>query len=254
MISRNSLGCNDNPDAVQLASAFKKLLVCHPLLTSLGSNNLTNATGILTISSNKNIQPKPPVVEIQEIELELDYEVVMLAELEAAEPYEQHLWAYIALCVEEKFVENTKNHIYKCNECAGILLSENDKINDEFLAMKDRVVGKIQQPSASTLKIIIFCNAVIKMHSEEYQSSNSIKVIKKNISSNIDIGDLFNDDDFTHRNHEESAQRHKKEFIELIVETHMKLKSYRICKKITDEERGELIRHRKKREVIVRGQ
>lgn len=155
-------------------------------------------------------------------------------------------WACVALCVEEKFIKNTKSHKYKCNECANILLSGNNKINDELLAMKDREAGKIQQPSASTLKIIIFGNAVMKMYSEEHHSKNSVNVICKSITKNIDIDDLYNDEDFSHNEYEESSQHHKEKFISLIVETYMSLKSYKICKKVTDEEVGELIRHRKK--------
>lgn len=248
------MGCNDNPNAVEFASAFKKLLVCNPLMTSVDANVITNATGILTVSSRKMNRPLPPVVENQILELEIDYEVVMITEIEEADPYEKHMWAYVALCVEEKFIKNTESHKYKCNECADILLSGNSKINDELLAMKDREVGKIQQPSASTVKIIIFGNAVMRMYSEEHHSKNSVNVICKSITKNINIDDLYNDADFSHNKHEESAQHHKEEFISLVVETYLALKSHKICKKITEAEVGELVRHRKKRAVIVRGQ
>lgn len=40
IISRNSLGSNDNPDPVEFQRAFKKLLICHPLLTSVDDNVL----------------------------------------------------------------------------------------------------------------------------------------------------------------------------------------------------------------------
>lgn len=257
--SRNSLGSNDNPSAVEFASAFKKLLVCHPLITSVDHNVLTNATGILTVSSHKKKQPLQPLVQIIEneelvLELEMDYEIVMITEIEDADPYERHISAYIALCVEENFIKNTKSHKFKCNECADILLSGNDKINDELLAMKNRDVAKIQQPSASTLKVIIFCNAVMKMYSKEHHSKNSFNVIFESIIKNIDMDDPYNDGDFSHRGHEESAQHHKEDFIKLIVETYMALKSHKICNKITEQEQGELIRQRRKRAVILSGQ
>lgn len=252
------MGRNDNPNAVEFSSAFKKLLVCHPLVTSVDHNVLTNATGILTVSSHQKNRKLPPVVENQvlelELELELDYDSTMIKEIEAAGPYEQHMWAYAALCVEEKFIQNTKSHKYKCNECADIILSGNDKINDELLAMKDRNVGQIQQPSNSTLRIIIFGNAVMKIYSEEHQSGNSVNGIYKSIIKDIDIDDLYNDFDFSHHNHEESAQHHKVEFINLVVETYMTSKSHKICKKITDAQQGRLIRYNRKRAVILAGQ
>lgn len=255
--SRNSLGRNDNPNAVEFSSAFKKLIVCHPLTTSVDHNTITDATKILTVSSRKKNQPLPPVVENQVLELEIDYEFVMLTEIEESDRYEQHMCAYVALCVERNFIKNTKSHKYKCNECANLLLSENDKIYDELLAMKDeKEAGQIQQPSASTLKIIIFGNAVMKMYSnEEHHSINSMKVICKTITKNIDMNDLYKSDDFLHRELEESeAFHHKEEFVNFIIETFLALKSHKICKKKTDEEKGELIRFRKKREVILRGQ
>lgn len=48
---RNGLGRNDNPNVSQFSSTFRKLLVCHPLTTSLGQNVISNATGILTKSA-----------------------------------------------------------------------------------------------------------------------------------------------------------------------------------------------------------
>lgn len=255
--SRNSLGRNDNPNAGEFSSAFKKLLVCHPLLTSVDHNVITNATGMLTVSSNTKTQPLPPIVENQAevLELELVYEDIMLCEIEAADPYKQHMYAYIALCVEEKFVEKTRSRKHKCNECANILLFGNDKINDELLALKDKEVGQIQQPSASTLKIIIFGNAVMKIYSEEFHSRNNINVMRNAIFKNIDINDLYTDADFSHLLHDEPGVLcHKEEFINLLIETYLTLKSHKICKKITDEEKGELIRFNKKRHYILAGQ
>lgn len=238
------MGCNDNPNAVEFESATKKLLICHPLITSVDHNVITNATRILTVSSCKKNQSLPPVVEEQVLKLELDYEFEMLTEIEEADLYGHHLWAFIALCVEENFIKNTKSHKYKCEKCADILSSGNDKINDELLAMKDKDVGQIQQPSWSTLKIVIFGNAVMKMYSDRSdRSKNSVNVICKNITKNIDVDDLFKDYDFS--NHEnEDAAHHKEEFVSLIVQTYIALKSHKICKKISDEEKGENVRHR----------
>lgn len=254
--SRNCLGRNDNPNPVEFASAFKKLLVCHPLTTSVGHNVLTNATGILTVSSYKKNRTLPQVVENQLMEIEVDYDITMITEIEASDPYEQHMWAYAALCVEEKFIKNSKSHKYKCDECGGILLSGNDKINDELLAMKDRDVGQIQQPSQSTLRVIIFSNAIMKIYSIEHQSGiqYSVDSIYKSVIKNIDIDDLYNDCDFSHRGYEEFPHHHKVEFINLIVQTFMTFKSHKICRKITEAQQGELIRYERKRAVILRGQ
>lgn len=224
-------------------------------MTSVDQNTITNATGILTASSDRKKRIIPSVGQNesvhfdQELDLEVDYESIMLTELEGAEPYEQHMCAYIALCVEEKFIQNTKSHKYKCTECAEISLSGDEKINDELLAMKNGNDGQAQQPSASTLKIIIFSNAFIKMNPEE-RPTNSFKFLGETISKNIDINDLFNSSphfDF-------SSFDHKKEFIHLLIKTYLNLRAKNLGKKVSEEERGALIRYNNKRAYIESGQ
>lgn len=222
-------------------------------MTSVDHNVITNATGILTVSSKMKNKSKPSVVVNQPdvLELELDYDITMLGEIESAEPYEQHMCAYIALCVEDKYIQNTKQHKNKCTECANILLASNDKINDELLAMKD---GQIQ-PSASTLKIVIFCNAVMKLYSANHNGGNSFNAILNTVFKNINIDDLYDESDFSH--HEQNVSvliNHKPEFIKELIKTHMILKSHKIGRKITDEDKGELIRYNKKRDYILAGQ
>lgn len=110
---------------------------CAILITSIGSNVVTNATGILTISSRS--QKRLPQLEpnqAEPLELDINYEELMVEEFVIIEPYEQHLCAYLALCTEMKFLQNAKANKYKCMECAMVLFNENEKINDEFLAMK----------------------------------------------------------------------------------------------------------------------
>lgn len=252
---RNSLGRNDNPNAIEFRTPFKRLYVCHPLMTSVDQNTITNATGILTVSSDRKNRTMPSVASNgsgyfhQELDLEIDYECTMLTELEEAEPYEQHMCAYIALCVEEKFIQNTKNHKYKCTECAEALLSETEKINDDLLAMKCGKDGRAQQPSASTLKIIIFCNAVIKMNSQE-RPTNSFSYLSETILKTIDVDDLFNK--FLH--FKLSSYDHRVEFIHLLIKTYLNLKAKNLGKKISEEERGRLIRYNNKRNTINAGQ
>lgn len=168
---RNRLGRNDNPSTVEFQSAFKKLFVCHPLLTSVGHNVISNATGILTASSrskNKLLTLTPQAqdvgIEFELVnEMELGYEHTMMNEIESMDPYEQHMCAYLALCIEEEFLKNTINqHRYGCKRCVDVLSDADNKINDEFLAMKGE---ESKQPSTSTLKIVIFSNAVMKIYS-----------------------------------------------------------------------------------------
>lgn len=222
-------------------------------MTSVDHNVITNATGILTVSckSKKKSLPLPILDQAFELHLEINYEDIMLGEIENMEPYEQHVCAYIALCIEEKFLQTIKQSKYKCKKCAEVLMSSGDKINDELLRMKD---GS-KQPSSSTLKIVIFANAVMKMYSNERFQGNSFDAVWRTICENMDIDDVFQR--FYLVEHEEEVYTeigHKSEFISQLIKTYMTLKSQNIGKKITAEERGALIRHKKKRDYILAGQ
>lgn len=231
--SRNSVGRNDNPNATEFASAFKKLLVCHPIITSVDHNVITNATGILTVSSQHTPKSNSKIATQNQFEslgldfeLEICYETVMMNEIEMMEPYEQHMCAFIALCIEEKFLENTCRHKNKCGICAHVLLASNERIQDELLAMKVTNAEKNTQPSSSSLKIVIFANAIMKMIFEENQQGNSSHAVCALIMENIDINDLYEDFDLIHKEQDEpNPYLHKSEFIQLLIETYMTMKS-----------------------------
>lgn len=225
-------------------------------MTSRDHNVITNATGILTVSSKNPSKPHTlPAPNQLEIELELCYEAVMMGELEMMDAYESHLCAYIALCVEEKFIQNTNQHKQKCMECAHVLLDANDRINDELLCMKPTTAEKFTQPSASTLKLTVFSNAILKMVYVENQQGNDVNEVRQTILENIDINDLYSEFDLKHIEQKAPVSyEHKQEFINLLLKTFLTMKSHKIGKKISDEERGKLIRYKKKRAVILKGQ
>lgn len=70
---RNCQGRNTNPSTVEFRSAFRKLLVCHPLVTSVDHNVITNATGILTVSSKNPNRVRPVIEPAHEYELDTDH-------------------------------------------------------------------------------------------------------------------------------------------------------------------------------------
>lgn len=256
---RNSLGRNDNPNAIEFQSAFKKLLICHPATTSMDHNVISNATGILTVSSKGTDRSLPVESQAQdqdqvefEQELEISYEVVMLDEIDGMDPYAQHVCAYIALCVEEEIVQKIKQHKFKCTSCEFVLSAAQDKINDGLLAMK---CEKSKQPSASTLKIVIFCNAVLKMFSAKCYQGSNFNCVWMTLCENVDIDDLYRDFAVIHSGEDESTSiGHKKEFISELIKIYMSMKSRKIGNKITEEQRGELLRFRKKRHYLLAGQ
>lgn len=95
--------------------------MCHPITTSVDHNSITNATSILTTSSShRKIHNKNnfACAQIQEYELEIDYDQLMLEKIITMDSYEQHLCAYLALCIEQQLIQNIKRNLYKCSECA----------------------------------------------------------------------------------------------------------------------------------------
>lgn len=212
-LHRNSLGRNDNPNAIEFKSAFRKLLVCHPITTCRDSNAITNATGILTVPSTRNKMPKISSVwpEVQEYELGVDYDQLMLEEISTMDLYQQHLSAYLALCIEQKFEQNIQRNCYKCDDCAAILRSKNYRINDDLLAMKCEN-GPANQPLESTFKMVIFAEAVMKTINSMSNEGNNIKAIYKTVYNNLDVDDLYAYADFIHEE-ESNSLDHKEKFI-----------------------------------------
>lgn len=251
---RNSVGRNDNLNATEFNSAFAKLLVCHPIITSVDRNTITNATGILTASSSRKREQNnnSTRIQVQAYELDIDYDQLMLEEIATMEPYEQHLCAYLALSIEIKFIQNINRHLYKCTDCGNMLRSSNDKINDELLAMKNES-GPAKQPSASTLKIVIFANALMNHISSQSNQVFDFEAVWKTIYNYLDIDDLYRSADFQHAE-KTSYVDHKEKFLMEIVKQYLTLKSKNIGKKITDEQRGELIRNRRTDAIHKAGQ
>lgn len=191
----------------------------------------------------------------QEIELHINYDETMLKEFQVMDAYEEHMTAYMALSIEEKLLQKIKQFQYKCSACASLLFHSNEKIDDQLLKMKTTPIGQAQQPSRSTLKIVILANAVLKLISSQSEQGNNFVSVWKTIFNNLDIDDLYSTENFEQHDHKKSSQyTHKEEFIIEILKMYMTLKSKKIGKKITDEERGELIRHRNKDAIHKAGQ
>lgn len=251
---RNRQGRNDNPSAIEFSSAFRKLLVCHPLITSVDHNVLTNSTGILTATSSCRKRLPIQSSSIQ-CEWEIDYEGIMMNETETMDAYDQHMVAYAALCSEERVLQKLNSNKNQCSECANILLSVHDKINDELLAMKKTTNTEAKQPCLSTVNIIIFSNAVMKcMPPSMFQSTKeNFDNVWKIIYNNINHEELYIFADFQHQQ-KETICNHKEDFIIRMIKAYMTLKAKKIGRKITDEQRGELIRNRRKHAIHEAGQ
>lgn len=212
---RNSQGSNDNPNTVEFRSAFRKLFICHPLLTSAGHNTISDATGISTASSTARKLSRPANLDQSaEFDLEIDYDEIIFNELESMEAFDQHLNANIALNIENEITKAMSHKSKKnCSECANVF-AQNRKINDELLAKKK--TGSVQQPCESTLQIVILSNAVQRFISSNVQSKD-ISAVFKAIENNLFIDDLYVASNFVHQQQNEAdgawSSAHKKYFV-----------------------------------------
>lgn len=237
-LARNRQGRNDNPNAVEFASAYRKLLICHPLTISKKQNVISNATGLLTVSSRpkKQVTSNNPT-EIAEL-IDINDEELNNIVSNSVEPFEEHLNAYVALCVENRMIQDAQlSKKGSCPICAGNLLNSEENINDEFLAMKS---GVTLQPCKSTQLIVIFSEAILKMISSNEEEINFDQA-NKTILNHLKINELYSTSNFEH-----NQQDHKEDFVKRIVKTYLTLKSQNIGKRIADEERGAFIRSRLK--------
>lgn len=193
---------------------------------------MTNATGILTKSSRCERNASNGDNRVRELEVEVCYESLLLLQLESMDDCDQHMCAYAALCVEEKFIQNK----HKCYYCVDVLAAD-DKADDDLLAMKS-----IGQPSTSTIKLIVFANAVINIYASENHQANNHNIIITTIQNSVDIGDIFKNFGTLHKKEEEeedeeSIMHHKSKFISKIIKLYITMTSKKIARKITELER-----------------
>lgn len=197
----------------------------------------------------------PPRTQAQAFELDINYDATMLNEIDGMEGYDQHMSAYLALCIENKVIQKINQNKYKCSGCAGVLLARHGRITDSLLALKNTTLEEAKQPLLSTLKIVIFSNAVFKEISSRSSEGNDIDTVWKTILNYIDIEDLYSTEDFEQHEQQRYSQfTHKEEFVIQVVKMYVIFKSQKIGRKIADEGKGEYIRHKNKQAVHLAGQ
>lgn len=186
----------------------------------------------------------------------VDYDQIMLNELESMEPYDRHMAAYLSLRIEEKVIQKIKENKYKCSGCADVLLGANDRMNDELLAKKTTALEPAKQPLFSTLRIVVYSNAVLKEISSRSGQGNDIKDVLMTIFNGLDLDDLYPTGSFEqHENQQQQTKyTHKEQFIIQVVKMYLTLKSQNIGSKMTDKGQGTPIRHLNKDAIHKAGQ
>ncbi|XP_055326209.1 uncharacterized protein LOC129580037, partial [Sitodiplosis mosellana] len=247
---RSSLGASSNPNAQQFMSAYRKLLICMPHMSSKHTNcNYFDVSNILTVPSTQMLSTPLhiEVIRAKEIEIDTDYQTLITAEMD---PYENHIIAYVSSNIEASIMRKIKaQSVSACQDCLAVF-TENNKISDSFIARKNQSGELLAQPCCSTQNIILVCEAVCKILQEKAHVEH--KVVTKTIFNCLDIEDLYQSTLFsTHHDKLDNDLSHKDKFIFDIVLEYMRMKSMNIGRRITDEEWLESMKRRKARRTKI---
>lgn len=252
---RSSLGANVNPTTQQFMSAYRKLLLVMPHMSSNHTNcnyfEVSNILNVTVPAQTPAIPSHDDIIRTTAIEIDEDYETLISKELD---PYEQHMVAYISTCIEANIIRKIKSQsVSACQDCLSVF-SENTKIYDNFIEKKKRSGHQLVQPCCSTRDIIKVCNSVLKI----LQPTKYVdyKVISKTTWSILHIDELYQLSEFNDHQHEHehvSSRQfgHKELFIFNIIQEYFRIKSVNIGRRITDEEWQESMKRRRARRVRI---
>lgn len=253
---RRIQGCSDNPTPIQIAGAFRKLLVCNGILASQYSNTISDETPVLTASSR--IKSKAASVDlraIKEVEIgDFDYYAALN---ENVPKCDKHFNAILASTIELEVVKHIKLCSKKaCQKCADAFLE--DYVIHNALIDKQQTHGMYVAPAQSTYDIVKVSNKIITLIDNQacnLQYEVSHETVLKTIMGNLDIDALFSQTKFEEHRHSEPHQMtHKEAFISKIIQSLLKVKSEYVSKLYDEELKKIYIRHKLVKLIHLAGQ
>lgn len=258
-------GCNDNPSARQLESAWRKLLGQHQIAASESANCLTNDVPFLSVLNASSRKPSNilnneiPLVIPNEIlnneipnEIEVDFDMAENAHIQSlindetlSVNLEEHIASYLASVLEKCIIERRWYSPINCKKCL-LVFAEDETIDDQFVNLKMKS-SKLLPPARSTVKICKAIEHSMKIFNYEPGKFNDIQ---NDVLSRIDFNDLFWMSDFESYN----GSEHKTILIRLIIEMYIKKKQDYISKCNTLAEHDVLLRNQLKKLIHFKGQ
>lgn len=247
-------GCNDNPSAQQLESAWRKLLGHHQVTASEEANCASNDFTFLNILSTSSRKPKGAkkhievnennnIVTDEEI---ADSEFIFPDDVVAAS-FENHIACYLASLIEKSIVEGRWFCPLKCPQCLSVFL-EDESVDNEFVTLKMRT-SKLHAPSKSTVQI---CKMTEKSLQKFNFESGQYTQILNDIFAHLNLGQLFCLSDFDIKNHKENG--HKIKLVQLIIDMYIKKKQNYITKCNTIASHDVFLRSKLKKLIHFKGQ
>lgn len=260
---RSLHGFNNNPNAQQFKSAFRKLQCNMNIKNSMHSNCISFDSEWETTSCSSNIyfvSSRRPQLALESDTIfqeqivnqgKLLDEQLQLNEFERNNALIDTLdgsvnitIAYIAAKIEEK-IESTER--FYCSECK-LVFQENDKVNNCFMSVKS-----LRIPCVSTFNICKETHRHLEFSDPRKNIKNmdgsfNFKVLYYLIFRSIDFNNLFPNTNF------DGHAEHIYHFTKCIVNEYIKIRQTKVAEEITLEQHERMLRRRLNKLIIFSGQ
>lgn len=235
---RSRGGFNNNPNAKQFESSYKRLLVRHEIEASERGNCLIDDVQILYASSaNKsNIISDGIFTEANDTICTNVFDHDYLSTLWSLSSYIEDVVKYISGFVIRKLLRSNI-----CDTCSIFLTA---KSTDSILiTLKSR--GKLIFPSEDVIKIAKVCETIIRENSHIIFKTKNIKnvLVMKSFQTVCHL--VFNDNKMTeHIMQQDIFNNHKTELIQSIIKIYINLRLFHEGKSATDIKQKDFIRQK----------
>lgn len=219
---RSRGGFNNNPNAQQFESAYKRLLIKHEIVSSGDSNCLTDGIEILHVSSQKK-NFVDPIIDEEYVSCEM-FDHDYMRSLWTLSPYVENVIQYISGFIVKKILK-IKSFCIVCAE----MIKELDP-NKAPLLIKIKNRGPFVFPSMDVIKI---CTAAERVFRQYYTNLFVQKNIKTKMSQQIinSLDDPFSGTEMqTHILSQDIFNNHRIQLIKLIIETFLNIRLYHEAK------------------------
>lgn len=252
-------GCNDNPSARHLESAWRKMLGHQQITASESSNCKDNDFSFLHIlnASSRKYAERTQNEENENSNIPYDDEDNLSGlyfEEEVTDGsvptyLDEYTFAYSAAILEKCIIEGRWYSPLKCEKCLRVF-SEDEIVDDEFVTKKMKT-SKLNAPARSTVQI---CKQTeISMKKFNYVPGKFME-IQEDILENLNIYQLYWLSEFDSHPESDAKIDHKLRLIKLIIKMYIKKKQDYLSKCNTLARHDDFIRHKLKKLVHFKGQ
>lgn len=256
-------GCNDNPSARQLESAWRRLLGQHQISASESANCMHND---ITFLSVLNASSRKEKININNVQFEEenqnnnnDYEDdfdkwdiaedthfhTLFTDDALSDNIGDHITSYLASVLEKCIMERRWHSPINCKKCL-LVFAEDESIDDEFVKLKMKST-KLLPPARSTVEICKFTELSMKKFNYE---PGKYSFILNDVLTQINFENLFWLTDFN--THQEPD--HKLCLVKLIIKMYTKKKQDYISKCNTLAQHDVHLRSQLKKLIHFKGQ